>query len=108
MVGTEIDVIIRGRGLRTTTSINAGAGITVAINPNFVTEAEVDATFSIAANAQGGNRSVIVTAGGRQSNSVNFFVQIPSSLRRDSISQLMNGARLTCDVRNLGLQESLS
>lgn len=44
-----------------------------------MTSTEVRASFTIAVDATGGNRSVTVTSRGRTSNSVNFFVQVPTS-----------------------------
>lgn len=65
-----------------------GTGISVVVDA--VTTREILATFTIAANAEVGNHAVSVKVGNQPSNSVNFFVQVPTRLRRDSISALMN------------------
>jgi len=52
---------------------------------------ELLATFTVSASATGGNHAVTVKAKGQTSdNSVTFFVQIPTKIRRDSISALQN------------------
>ncbi len=94
--GTIIEVVIQGTGLASTapgstTTVSAGTGISVSIDPHFVTNSEVDATFTIAGDAPAGNHAVRVTVNGQTSdNSVNFFVQIPTKLRRDSMSGVIS------------------
>jgi hypothetical protein len=92
LIGTTVDVNITGRGFGNSpanVSVQVGGtGVTVMVDQ--VTDTEILVSFSIADNAGTGNHSVIVRVGARQSNSVNFFVQVPARLRRDSMSALMN------------------
>jgi hypothetical protein len=64
------------------------AGITATVQDSSATSISV--TLNVSADAAGGDHGVTVTANGQQSNSMNFFVQIPTKLRRDSISGLNN------------------
>jgi hypothetical protein len=86
--GTVADVTITGRGFGTNPSVSAGSNITVTINSNFTTDTNIDATFTVAGNGAGGNQTVTVTSRG-QSATVNFYLQVPTSLRRDSISDVI-------------------
>lgn len=47
------------------------------------------ADFVVATNATPGNHAVTVTVSGQTSNAVNFFVQIPQKLRRDTYGNLV-------------------
>ena len=59
--------------------MQAGTGITVTVRSTSATQ--ITADFAVASNAPSGNHSVTVTAGGQTSNnSVNFFVQVPTTL----------------------------
>jgi len=78
-VGSTTRVTINGSGFRpNVTTVNAGSGISVSIVS--VASTRIIADFAIAANATGGDRSVIVTVAGKPSKPVKFFVQIPTSL----------------------------
>ncbi len=77
-VGASTTVTISGSGFGTSPSVSAGSGITVSVNS--AEDTQIQATFQIAATAPAGNHSVAVTASGQTSNSVNFFVQVPTSL----------------------------
>ncbi|MGH9899493.1 MAG: IPT/TIG domain-containing protein [Pyrinomonadaceae bacterium] len=87
LIGNTTTVTINGIGFAAGASVNAGTGISVS-NIAVRSAQEIQANFNIAADAPGGNHSVTVTVNGQTSNSLNFFVQIPSRLRRDSISEL--------------------
>jgi hypothetical protein len=78
LIGGTTVVVINGSGLGNNPTVNAGAGITVTVNSS--SDTQISTQFNISASAAGGNRGVTVTAGGQTSNSVNFFVQIPTSL----------------------------
>lgn len=82
LIGSTVSVTINGSGFRSgATTIPSMAGITVS-NLTVNTSRRITADFIIAANATGGNRSVAVKVGNQTSrNSVNFFVQIPTSLK---------------------------
>jgi hypothetical protein len=82
LVGNTIAVSIDGHGFGVFPSVSAGDGITATVNFANSTSFHIDASFAISANASGGNHSVTVTVGGQSSNSVTFFVQIPTSLGR--------------------------
>lgn len=43
-------------------------------------DTQIQASFTISSSATGGNASVTVTANGQTSNSVNFYIQIPTSV----------------------------
>jgi hypothetical protein len=77
-VGMSVNVTVNGQGFGTTPTIAAGSGITATVNS--ATDTQIQARFAISGSAAGGNRSVTVTAAGQTSNSVNFLVQIPTSL----------------------------
>ena len=78
LVGATTSVTLSGQGFGTSPSVNAGSGITVTINSK--SDTQIQASFAISSSASGGNQSVTVTAAGQTSNSVNFFVQIPTNL----------------------------
>jgi hypothetical protein len=87
-VGTSLTVTISGKGFRSGATVSAGSGITTSVTSASSTSLEV--TFTIDANAAAGNHSVSVTVRGKQSNTVNFFVQVPTSLRL--LSQAVSSA----------------
>ncbi len=89
-VGSTTSVTINGSGFRSGVTINQMTGITVS-NVAFVSSTKITADFKIASDATGGNRSVSVTISGQLSNTVNFFVQIPTSLSVVSITVLPSG-----------------
>jgi hypothetical protein len=97
LVGQPVDVTINGSGFGTgTPTVNAGSGITVS-NVQLINSGEVRARFTIAMNAPPGNHAVSVTTSLGQTTTLlgNFFVQIPASLRRDSLSnviEILNGS----------------
>lgn len=77
-IGATTSVTLSGQGFRTSPSVNAGSGITVTINSK--SDTQIQASFAISSSASGGNRSVTVTAAGQTSNTVNFYVQVPTSV----------------------------
>lgn len=81
LVGNNIDVTINGSGFRSNSTVQVG-GSGVSVSSYTVNSStRITARFAVAANASGGNRSVTVRSGGRNSNSRNFFVQVPTSAR---------------------------
>jgi hypothetical protein len=87
----EYGVTITGAGFMAPASVSvAGPGISVS-EVVVGSSTEMLATFTIASGATAGDHAVTVTANGQTSdNSVNFFVQIPTKLRRDNISSLQD------------------
>ena len=87
LIGTTVNVTIVGEGFGSNANVQVGGtGITVTID--FRSPTEIGASFAIAPSAQPGNQAVSVRVGTQISNSVNFFVQVPTRLRRDIISGL--------------------
>jgi hypothetical protein len=78
-VGNTVSVTINGNGFGTSPTVSAGSGITATINS--ASNTQIQASFNISSSATPGNHSVTVTASGQTSNSVNFFVQVPTSLQ---------------------------
>jgi hypothetical protein len=90
-VGTTVPVIIFGSAFSQSGSNNisiSGYGVS-ARNVNFINSGLLSANFDITPDASAGNHSVRVTINGFPSNSLNFFVQVPTSLRRDSVSDII-------------------
>lgn len=88
-----LDVNITGTGFGNikgdVSLIIVGSGVTGVVDE--VAGQVILATFTIAADAAAGNHAVTVKVKTQTSdNSVNFFVQIPTKLRRDSISDLID------------------
>ena len=82
-----ISIIGSGFGSGSTVSVG-GTGVTGSVQSWSSTSLSV--TLTIAPNATPGNHGVTVTKSGKTSNSVNLFVQVPTSLRRDSMSGLQD------------------
>ena len=86
---SDLSITINGSGFDAGATVDAGSGITVSVDQ--VTPTVILATFTIAPDAAGGNHPIVVTVRNQPSNSnVNFFVQIPTRLRRDSNGGLTN------------------
>jgi hypothetical protein len=85
-VGASTAVTIAGSNFGTNLrniAINAGTGISATPTSVNTNGTQIQASFAIVGGAPGGNHSVTITvSGGPPSNSVNFFVQIPTSLGR--------------------------
>lgn len=75
--------MITGSGFGASPTVDAGTAIAVSYNSRGDTS--IDANFAISSTAAGGNQSVVVTTtSGTQLPSVNFYVQIPKKLIRDT------------------------
>ena len=92
-VGGSVEVFFRGEGFGTSPTVTVkdanGNTIPVTINKSSGSgDTSIDSTFAIPANAAGGNATVTVTAaaGEPPSNAVPFYVQIPTSLIRQSVN----------------------
>ncbi|MCP9495945.1 MAG: hypothetical protein MSG64_15970 [Pyrinomonadaceae bacterium MAG19_C2-C3] len=98
LIGNTIQITINGDGFGATPKVNvpANGGITVSNVSAANGGTQVKATFAIAVDATGGDKAISVTAGGKTSNSKNFFVQVPTSFKVLSASvfpgQTANGA----------------
>jgi hypothetical protein len=102
---TSIDITkgVPGGGYNITiTGSGFAAGATVSLDPTsgvtaggtqVVSSTQIFTEFTVANNASGGDRRVIVTVAGQAStDQVKFFVQIPTKVTRDSQSSIT-----TCD-----------
>ncbi len=79
LIGAGIPVTISGAGFVSgKTTVNAGPNITVS-NVSVSSSTQIVATFTSTSSAAG-NQTVKVTANGQTSNSINYFVQVPTSL----------------------------
>jgi len=76
--GAITSVTISGQGFGTSASISAGSNVSASITS--INDTQIHANFTVSSSASGGNQSVSVTASGESSNTLNFYVQIPSSL----------------------------
>ncbi len=77
LIGTTGNVNLGGRGFGNNPVVNVSGGITASVQS--ASDTLITVNFVIVGSATPGNHGVTVTAGGRTSNSINFFVQIPSS-----------------------------
>lgn len=77
-IGVTTRVEINGNGFTSGTTINNITDVFASIVS--ITKTKIVADFTPIVNATGGNKSVSVNANGSNSNSVQFFVQIPTSL----------------------------
>lgn len=78
LVGSPVDVVIRGSFFGNTPTLIVDPGITTEITSS--SGSQINARFNISINDSGGNHSVFVQATNGISNGANFFVQLPSSL----------------------------
>jgi IPT/TIG domain len=89
LIGQSHSVTVVGDGFEDPAGVNvAGSGITA--NVRSVGPRSIVVDFVVAADAGLGNHAVTVTVSGQTSNSVNFFVQEPKSLRRDQITEVID------------------
>ena len=72
-------ISISGSGFAAGATVNPGTGIT-ASNPSVSSSTSMSVDLAVASNATGGNHSLAVTVNRQTSNSVNFYVQIPSKI----------------------------
>jgi hypothetical protein len=79
LIGATTSVTINGSGFGTSATVNAGSGTTVTTSS--VSDTQISASFQVASNAPSGNHSVTVSTAQGTSNSVNFYVQVPTSLQ---------------------------
>jgi hypothetical protein len=86
LIVNTVAVTLNGQGFGTSPSVDAGSNITVTINSH--TDTQIEASFAISNYHPGGNQSVTVTSSGQTSSSVNFYVQIPTSLHRTTYESL--------------------
>jgi hypothetical protein len=99
-VGQTVSVAIFGAGFSEcgSNSISiSGSGVSAA-DVSFISTGVLSANFQIQSDASAGNHSVTVYSGGLPSNSVNFFVQAPSSFVPISLSN----ANLGCEGTDVG------
>jgi hypothetical protein len=80
--GQNISVVIQGQNLTPSPTVTA-PGITVAI-VGTPSSGAINTTFTIPATQPGGNVPVTVTVGGQPSNQLNFYVQVPTTLIRQT------------------------
>lgn len=100
-VGGTVSVFIFGNGFKSSSTVAiSGSGVT-ASSVSFGSSTQLSAIFQIATDAIEGNHGVTVTTNNVTTNSVNFFVAIPTKLRRDSISNLIDQPGGCGVVRNL-------
>lgn len=100
-VGGTVNVFIFGDGFTASSTVTiSGSGVTHS-TVNFDSSTQLSTIFQIATDAIEGNHAVSVTTNDVTSNSVNFFVQIPTKLRRDSISNLISQPNGCGVIRNL-------
>lgn len=88
-INSTVGISITGSGFGSGSTVSVGGtGVTASVQSFSSTSLSV--TLTVASNATAGNHGVTVTRSGKTSNSVNFYVQIPTSLRRDSMSGLID------------------
>jgi hypothetical protein len=92
---TTSGVTFSGKGLNGATVSDSIGGITATVKSSNDTTLVAD--LAIAANAAAGNHSISVSAGGQASNSVNFFVQVPTFFTPTSANTALN---ITCAASN--------
>ena len=86
-VDSPVGISIVGSGFGNSPTVTVGGGgITASIQSASATSISV--TLNISAEASGGNHAITVTANGQQSNSMDFYVQIPTKLRRNTEGEL--------------------
>ncbi len=106
LIGTARTVTISGKGLRSNATVSAGSGIT-ATGTNG-SSSSITVTFTIASDAAAGNHSVTVTVRGQQSNSLNFYVQVPKKVVPFDIEGLTTNGKGPVVVVNDGEIKDLS
>ncbi len=104
LIGSSVHVIIQGSGFQFNPTVNAGNGSSVTVNYGNSSFYQIDATFAISANASAGNHPVSVKVNGMTSNSMNFYVQIPSEFVPINLSP----SSATCDPGYAGYYADLT
>ena len=115
LVGTTLSaangnpVIINGSGFGTSPTVQTGSGITVTVTN--AKDTQITASFAIASNATGGFYLVFVTMTGsdgytHNSNVVDFYVQLPTSIAFNSVTVLPDGTSgaFGCPSFNAGIR----
>ncbi|HXG06805.1 MAG TPA: IPT/TIG domain-containing protein [Nitrososphaera sp.] len=102
LIGLEVPVNIVGTGFgnvkgNVTVQVG-GTGVTPKVDA--VTPREILATLTIAADAAPGNHAVTVKVRNQMSNSVNFFVQVPARIIRESMSDITTCDPSLCTINN--------
>jgi hypothetical protein len=96
LIGTTGNVSLGGRGFGSNPTVNVSGGITASVQS--ASDTLITVNFDIVPSATPGNHAVTVTAGGRTSNSINFFVQVPTALQvlsANRSSGLPNGCTMS-------------
>jgi hypothetical protein len=89
-VDSSVGISIVGSGFGNSPTVTVGGGgITTSAQSSSPTSISV--TLNISADASAGNHTITVTANGKQSNSENFYVQIPTKLQRNSVGPIEAG-----------------
>lgn len=91
LIGITVQVNISGHFASTATPTVQVSGTGVTATVGSTSSSNIQTSFTIAANATAGNHAVTVTITGRTSKSLNFFVQVPTSLSVVSVSVLSTG-----------------
>jgi hypothetical protein len=99
VIGSTGAIHLAGRGFGNNPVVNVSGGITASVQS--VSDTLITVNFDIVVSATPGNHAVTVTTdggGGRTSNSINFFVQVPTALQLLSAnlsSGLPNGCTMS-------------
>jgi hypothetical protein len=78
LIGVTTSVTISGKGFGSNPTVQAGTGVTV--TRNSFSDTQIQASFAVANNAPSGNHAVTVSTAQGTSNSVIFYVQVPTQL----------------------------
>lgn len=97
VAGAQTGVTIAGRGFGSNPSVLVG-GTGVSYSGSGSSASQLTGNLTVAGNATGGNHTVEVSNKGQKSNSVNFFVQVPSEF----IPLSLNTANLGCPAGAAG------
>ncbi len=100
VVGSNIDVIISGNGFRPGLEFVPVQGIVI-YDIDVLNSTQISAKFQIAENAAGGNRSIQVKVLQIVSSGKNFFVQIPTKVRRDEFTNIVIREKRPGDFVNI-------
>jgi hypothetical protein len=90
VVGLEYGITLTGSGFTGGSVVVSGAPNEIMLDNAQVSPSTILVDFIISPTAAGGVRKVKVQVGSQSSNEVDFFVRIPTRLRRDNISPLMD------------------
>jgi hypothetical protein len=103
LVGTSVQVTIKGSGFGSTPTVAVTGSITVS-NPQVNAQGtQIIATFTPAnASSAGGNQSVMVTVNGQTSVGVNFFVQVPTNFDASNVIQDNDPTDTACPAGSQG------